>query len=80
MTVDLDGPEPIYRQIAAALIAGIKDGTYPVNRRLPSEAEICEEYGVSRKTARAAVALVVEAGHARTVRGKGTYVLDRGKP
>ena len=75
MTVDLDGPEPIYQQIAAVLIKGIEDGTYPPNRRLPSEAELCEEYGVSRKTARAAVAVVVERGVARTVRGKGTYVV-----
>lgn len=77
MTVDLDGPEPIYRQIAAVLIEGIEDGTFPPERRLPSESALVERYGVSRKTARAAVAVVVESGYARTVRGKGTFALKR---
>ncbi|MEU5077116.1 GntR family transcriptional regulator, partial [Streptomyces asoensis] len=55
MTLDLDGPEPLYEQIAAILAARIADGTYPPRRRVPSEAGIVEEFGVSRPTARAAV-------------------------
>jgi GntR family transcriptional regulator len=75
--LDLEGPEPLYRQIAAILTKGIGDGTYPPNRRLPSESELCETYGVSRDTARAAVAVLVSEGLAQTVRGKGTFVLKR---
>lgn len=76
MTVDLDGPEPLYEQIAVVLAARIADGTYPPRRRVPSEAGICEEFSVSRPTARAAVQLLVERGLVVTVRGKGTYVVD----
>ena len=76
MTVDLDGPEPLYEQIAAVLAARITDGTYSPRRRIPSEAAIVEEFGVSRPTARAAVQLLVERGLVQTVRGKGTYVVD----
>ncbi|MET7294907.1 GntR family transcriptional regulator [Streptomyces griseoloalbus] len=76
MTVDLDGPEPLYEQIAAVLAARIADGTYPPRRRIPSEAAIVEEFSVSRPTARAAVQLLVERGLVRTVRGKGSYVVD----
>ncbi|MGV4889260.1 GntR family transcriptional regulator [Streptomyces viridosporus] len=76
MTVDLDGPEPLYEQIAAVLAARIADGTYPPRRRVPSEAGIVAEFGVSRPTARAAVQLLVERGLVRTVRGKGSYVVD----
>jgi len=76
MTVDLDGPEPLYEQIAAVLTARIQDGTYPPRRRIPSEAGIVEEFGVSRPTARAAVQLLVERGLIITVRGKGSYVVD----
>lgn len=73
--VDVDGPEPIFRQIAAILSARIAAGVYPPNRKIPSESEICAEFDVSRKTARAATKLLSDAGLVRTVRGKGTYVV-----
>ncbi|NJP70459.1 GntR family transcriptional regulator [Streptomyces sp. C1-2] len=76
MAVDLDGPEPLYEQIATLLAARIADGTYPPRRRVPSEADIVSEFGVSRPTARAAVRLLVERGLVVTVRGKGSYVVD----
>jgi DNA-binding GntR family transcriptional regulator len=76
MTLDLDGPEPLYEQIAQIIAARIADGTYPPRRRIPSEAQIVDEFGVSRPTARAAVQLLVERGLVRTVRGKGSYVVD----
>jgi GntR family transcriptional regulator len=76
MTIDLDGPEPLYEQIAAILTARIADGTYPPRRRVPSEAQIVEEFGVSRPTARAATQLLVSRGLVVTVRGKGSFVAD----
>lgn len=77
MTVDLNGPEPLYEQIAAILAARIADGTYTPRRRVPSEAAICEEFSVSRPTARAAVQLLVSRGLVVTVRGKGTFVVEQ---
>jgi GntR family transcriptional regulator len=77
MTLDLDGPEPLYEQIAAILAARIADGTYPPRRRVPSEASICDEFSVSRPTARAAVQLLVSRGLVVTVRGKGTFVVEQ---
>jgi GntR family transcriptional regulator len=50
MTVDLDGPEPLYEQIARIIAARIADGTYPPRRRIPSEAGIVAEFDVSRPT------------------------------
>ncbi|MFD5573966.1 GntR family transcriptional regulator [Streptomyces cadmiisoli] len=76
MTLDLDGPDPLYEQIAAMLAARIKDGTYPPRRRVPSEAAIVEEFGVSRPTARSAIQLLVARGLVVTVRGKGSFVVD----
>ncbi|MFI2911102.1 GntR family transcriptional regulator [Streptomyces sp. PDY-4] len=76
MTLDLDGPDPLYEQIAEVLAARIADGTYPPRRRIPSEAGIVDEFGVSRPTARAAVQLLVERGLVHTVRGKGSFVVD----
>lgn len=76
MTLDLDGPDPLYEQIASVLAARITDGTYPPRRRIPSEAGIVAEFGVSRPTARAAIRLLVERGLVATVRGKGSFVVD----
>ncbi|TNY34697.1 GntR family transcriptional regulator [Thermomonospora catenispora] len=64
----------MYRQIADIIAKRIADGTYPPRRRIPSEAQICEEFGVSRRTARSAYALLAEQGLIVTAPGKGTYV------
>jgi len=75
MPVDPHGPEPIYKQIAAAIAKRISDGTYEPDRAIPSEAELCEEFDVSRNTVRAALRLLAEQGRTVTVRGKGTFVV-----
>ncbi|MEI5523597.1 GntR family transcriptional regulator [Streptomyces brasiliscabiei] len=80
MTVDLEGPEPLYEQIAVILSARIADGTYPPRRRVPSEAAICAEFKVSRPTARAALQLLGQQGLIVTVRGKGSFVLEDANP
>lgn len=75
----LEGPEPMYRQIATRLKTQIEDGTYPPNSRMPSETELCERFGVSRRTARSAYAILLESGHVVTSQGKGTYAADLGQ-
>ncbi|GAA1070407.1 GntR family transcriptional regulator [Nocardiopsis composta] len=77
MKIDLDGPEPLYEQIAAVLAARIADGTYEPRRRIPSEAALCEEFKVSRPTARAAVKVLNDRGLTATVHGKGTFVVEK---
>lgn len=76
MPLDLDGPEPLYRQVADVLAARIADGTYPPRRRIPSETEICEEFGIARPTARSAVHLLRGRGLVETSQGKGTFVIE----
>ena len=74
MGIDLDGPEPLFRQVAAVLRARIEDGTYAVNRRIPSEEALCDEFDVSRPTVRQALALLRADGLITSVRGRGTFV------
>ncbi|GAB3692629.1 GntR family transcriptional regulator [Nocardiopsis oceani] len=77
MTIDLDGPEPLFEQIAEVMAGRIASGEYASRRRIPSEAALCEEFGVSRPTVRAAISLLTDKGLVTTVRGKGSYVAER---
>ena len=71
--LDLDGPTPLFQQIAAILRARIADGTYPADKRMPSARAIAEEFGVTRGTAVAALDLLKEEGLVYGVRGRGTF-------
>lgn len=74
MTIDLDGPEPLFEQIAEVMAGRIAAGVYAPRRRIPSEHALCEEFSVSRPTVRSAIALLTDKGLVTTVRGKGSYV------
>jgi GntR family transcriptional regulator len=74
--IDLDGPEPLRDQVAQILRDRIADGTYPPRRRIPAEDTIADEFGVSRKTARAAVTILKAEGLVFTVPGRGTFVVE----
>lgn len=69
------GARPRYVQLATTLISEIGSGRYPVGSLLPTEYELCDEFGVSRFTARAAVRLLVQQGLVARSPGVGTRVL-----
>jgi GntR family transcriptional regulator len=65
---------PRYREIEQALrsrIASMQPG-----HRLPSDADLCAEFGVSRMTARHAMAQLAEEGLVRRDPGRGTFVAE----
>lgn len=67
--------EYLYVQIADVLTERIERGELAPGMRLPSELELTEEFGVARLTARRAARALVERGLAKTLPGKGTFVL-----
>jgi GntR family transcriptional regulator len=72
--IDLDGPTPLYLQIAAEVEARIAAGTYPPGRRVPSASALSDEFGVSRRTCVDALRVLRERGAVIGVRGRGTFV------
>jgi GntR family transcriptional regulator len=55
----------------------IVSGKAPVGSRLPSEADLCDQYNVSRITLREAVQGLVQEGYVVRRQGSGTYVTRR---
>jgi GntR family transcriptional regulator len=65
---------PRYREIEHALRARIS--TLRPGQRLPSDADLCAEFGVSRMTARHAMSQLAEEGLVRRDPGRGTFVAE----
>lgn len=65
---------PLYAQIADVLADEIRRGRWAPGQQLPSEKQLQQEYGVSRGTARSAVAELVERELVITIPQRGTYV------
>jgi len=65
---------PIAEQVATLLHGRIAEGKYLPGERLPSEADLAEELGVSRGTVRSALAVLATAGLIVRKQGDGTYV------
>ncbi|HZN79653.1 MAG TPA: GntR family transcriptional regulator, partial [Mycobacterium sp.] len=66
------------------VVAGLKDkilaGDLPPGHKLPSEAELIDEYGVSRTVVREAVTRLRAEGLVETFQGRGSFVLAMPEP
>jgi GntR family transcriptional regulator len=65
---------PVSVQVASDLEADIDGGKLAPDTRLPSEAELSQQYGVARVTVRRAIEQLRDKGKVVTVHGRGTYV------
>lgn len=63
-----------YSLLADSIIGDIGAGRYPVGSLLPTEAELCEQFGVSRHTVREALRKLREMGLVSRHQGIGTRV------
>jgi GntR family transcriptional regulator len=72
-------PVPLYRQLADALGAQVREGALKAGDRLPSEPELARKHGIGRPTVRQATDLLVQQGLIERRRGAGTFVRPQAK-
>lgn len=70
------GAKPLYAQLYDILLEKLKTGEYKKNDVLPTEAEFEEIFGVSRITARRALAELAAKGLVKRQAGIGTMVIS----
>lgn len=63
-----------YEVIAQQIRQKLQNGTYAPGQKLPSEAELCREYGASRLSVRSAIGQLAAQGLVQTFQGKGSFV------
>lgn len=69
-------PARLWQEVVAAMIDRIIGGEFAPGSALPSEADLCDEFEVSRTVIRESLKLLEQKGLVRTVHGRGTQVLD----
>ena len=66
---------PRYMQILNVLHHRVESGAYPLEQRLPTESELCDEFGASRFTVREALRRLVDHGMVQRRQGAGSIVV-----
>lgn len=74
MVLDTQNPIPLYFQIKNIIENKISSGELKPGDKIPSENMLCNQYQVSRTTARQAITELVNAGKVVRTQGRGSFV------
>lgn len=72
--LDKTSAVPLYEQLRKALLEAITSGKLSAGTKLPTEEELCAQFGISRPVARQAYNMLIEDGFVERMRGRGTFV------
>ncbi len=75
---DVRPPRGLAQELVQSLGDRIRDGSLAPGSKLPTEAALMSEYGVSRTVVREALSRLQASGHVRTRHGIGTFVVGPG--
>jgi len=77
---DTNTLKPKYIQVFDDLLERISNGVFPVGSTLPTEKELCAEFGISRYTVREALRRLAERGIVERRQGSGSQVVAENGP
>jgi GntR family transcriptional regulator len=80
MTLKKGSAIPLYYQLKLWLVDQIDRGKLVPGDQVPTEQELCEQFGLSRGTVRRALGELVSEQRLYLVRGRGTYVAEPPRP
>jgi DNA-binding LacI/PurR family transcriptional regulator len=72
--LNIMGNKTYYERIYNDLLDNIVSENLKIGSKIPSERELCEEYGVSRITSKRALELLADQGYISRFPGKGSFV------
>lgn len=73
-SIDRRSPVPYFFQLKSVIGEELDRGRWEPGDRIPSEPELCKQFGVSRATVRQALAELEREGRLRKEKGRGTFV------
>jgi GntR family histidine utilization transcriptional repressor len=68
--------QPLYAKVKEHILDNIRSGAWEAGRRVPSENELVESFGISRMTANRALRELTAEGYLNRVPGVGTFVKE----
>ena len=68
-----------YLEIYSSLKNSIAERKFSADLQIPSEAELCEQFGVARNTVRQALAMLLSQGLIEKHKGKGSFITPKGE-
>ncbi|WP_275558969.1 GntR family transcriptional regulator [Streptomyces sp. 5-6(2022)] len=71
--IDRQSSTPYYQQLVDALDQRLSSGQIPQGHRLPSENELCKEFGLSRATVRQALQVLESQGLVTRIANRGVF-------
>lgn len=71
-----DSPQPIRSQLKDILLKDISEGNFARGRRIPSERELAERFGISRSSVRETITELINSDVLFRTVGKGTFVSE----
>ncbi len=74
--IDKESPVPYYHQLKMYIIGEIDSGNWGPQQKLPSEAEFCEYFDISRTVVRQAIKELQNQGYLTTEKGRGTFIAE----
>ena len=72
-----NSPVPLYHQLSQILREKIESGEWREGDRIPTELELCKEYGLSRGTVAQALRELELEGLIYRKQGRGTFVIEK---
>ncbi len=75
--IDRSSSQPLHAQLRDIIRTAIETGSLKEGDRLPTELELCRQYGISRTPVRQALEELVQEGWLVRIPGRGTFVAPR---